>query len=161
MKDLKAHVERYHPKILSLIETEQENGRNAVDAIKQHISSYEKTLEKKLTLEKCYSNVIRKESVISEMISRMAWVCDSGLSFNAVTGPLFEQWVNEVRSLPKSENLISIKTLQNNALPVLEDILSSQTLNSLQSAEVVSIAFDGWDSADGTYWLVVSSFLLD
>jgi hypothetical protein len=53
MKDLKNHVDCYHQKFSNLIETELAYGRNAVDVIKQIVSNG-KTLEKNLTLEKCF-----------------------------------------------------------------------------------------------------------
>ncbi len=39
-------------------------------------------------------------------------------------------------------------------LPILEDVLSSKCVASLQAADVTVLAFDGWNSADGSYWMV-------
>ena len=109
------------------------------------------------TLEVCYRRALRggKESVMREMVTRAAWVCASGVSFNAAAGPEFDQWVAALRKVPSTETLLSTRTVENNILPVLDDILSEKIMESLRRACVVVCCFDGWESMDGSYWLAV------
>jgi hypothetical protein len=137
------------------MDTEKANGRNPLVAVQDFVKNAAAEEKKVVTLQGCYSRALRSAKVplIKEAVARMVWICASGVSFNAASGPLFDEWQAAARAVPASEHLLTTRTLENNMLPVLEDLLAEDAVAALQRAEVVVVSFDGWDGQDGTYWL--------
>ena len=118
------------------------------------------------TIVGCLHNlrIAKSDAILREMFARAAFMTVKGIPFDALSGHEFDVWMDSLyqlfaKSLPDA--LRGTRTVVDNALPVLDDILSAKDNQDLMKAKVVVAVTDGWSGADGLYWIGIIFVFVD
>jgi hypothetical protein len=156
------HVEKIHPELFTLFNNVKNTRGNFNELIERidrlNDGALQKATKRRRLSDKFFSKSLKLQPAVTSDLRLLLWAIGNGVSRNAINDVLFDQYLRSLGTQPATNR----HTLQNQYLPVLDDLVRAGFKDELKSLHSVAIASDGWRDRTRRDWInIVLAFIVD
>lgn len=150
---VKRHVEKVHPQLYSLFSNCQNNLGNyneLIDTIARlDGEAVQKAGKRRRQSDQFFTKGLKLDKAVTNELRLVLWAVVNGISRNALNDPLFDSYLRGLgcQAAPNRH------TLQEQHLPVLDQMVTETMREQLQKVQCVSLSSDGWRDRARRDWI--------